>query len=90
MLRPENLQSVPLGMQFLGGTNLLTGHTDAHWRAVRKGVAPAFSACNMRYANVREMVTCVDATRYIEYPVYHMYTSVTQGLGATCTGCVDS
>lgn len=35
---------------FLGGTNLLTGHTDAHWKAVRKGVAPAFSAGNMRCA----------------------------------------
>ncbi|KAK9827618.1 hypothetical protein WJX81_006830 [Elliptochloris bilobata] len=35
---------------FLGGTNLLTGHTDAHWKAVRKGVAPAFSAGNMRHA----------------------------------------
>ena len=27
---------------------MLTGHTDAHWRAVRKAVAPAFSAGNMR------------------------------------------
>ena len=35
---------------FLGGTNLLTGPTDAHWKAVRKGVAPAFSAGNMRCA----------------------------------------
>ena len=31
------------------GTNLLTGHTDKHWKAVRKGVAPAFSAQHMRY-----------------------------------------
>ena len=31
------------------GTNLLTGHTDRHWKAVRKGVAPAFSAQHMRY-----------------------------------------
>ena len=30
------------------GTNLLTGHTDRHWKAVRKGVAPAFSAQHMR------------------------------------------
>ena len=35
-------------LQFLGGTNLLTGHTDEHWKAVRKAVAPAFSAGNMR------------------------------------------
>jgi len=37
-------------MQFLGGTNLLTGHTDGHWKAVRKAVAPSFSAGNMRCA----------------------------------------
>ena len=36
--------------QFLGGANLLTGHTDAHWRAVRKGSVPAFSTSNVRYA----------------------------------------
>lgn len=36
--------------QFLAGPNLLTGNTDEHWRAVRKGVAPAFSAANMRCA----------------------------------------
>ena len=30
--------------------NLLTGHTNDHWKAVRKGVAPAFSASNMRSA----------------------------------------
>ncbi|CAL5224557.1 g7259 [Coccomyxa viridis] len=35
---------------FLGGTNLLTGHTDEHWKAVRKAVAPSFSAGNMRLA----------------------------------------
>lgn len=35
--------------QFLMGTNLLTGHTDKHWKVVRKGVAPAFSALHMRY-----------------------------------------
>ncbi len=42
--------------EFLGGTNLLTGHTDGHWKAVRKGVAPAFSAGCMKgaFANVRE------------------------------------
>ena len=33
---------------FMGGLSLLTGPTDAHWKAVRKGVAPAFSAGNMR------------------------------------------
>ena len=43
---PESLSVDPL--QFLGGENMLTGHTDAHWRAVRKAVAPAFSAGNMR------------------------------------------
>lgn len=32
------------------GTNMLTGHTDKHWKAVRKGVAPAFSAQHMRCA----------------------------------------
>ena len=36
--------------EFLGGPNLLTGHTDAHWKALRKGVAPAFSVSNMKYA----------------------------------------
>ncbi len=35
-------------LQFLGGTNLLTGHTNEHWKAVRKAVAPSFSAGNMR------------------------------------------
>lgn len=34
--------------QFLGGTNILTGHTNEHWKAVRKAVAPSFSASNMR------------------------------------------
>lgn len=37
-------------MQFLGGVNVLTGPTDEHWRAVRKGVASAFSAQRMRDA----------------------------------------
>ncbi|EIE21561.1 cytochrome P450 [Coccomyxa subellipsoidea C-169] len=36
---------------FLSGTNLLTGHTDEHWRAVRKGIAPAFSTANVRDAS---------------------------------------
>jgi cytochrome P450 len=36
--------------EFLGGANLLTGHTDGHWKALRKGVAPAFSVANMKYA----------------------------------------
>eukprot|EP00884_Botryococcus_braunii_P007185 jgi/Botrbrau1/16468/Bobra.0142s0062.1 len=42
--------------EFTGGTNLLTGHTDAHWKTVRKGVAPAFSVANMKAAfeDVRE------------------------------------
>lgn len=44
------------GVQFLMGTNLLTGHTDRHWKAVRKGVAPAFSAQHMRCA------FCLDAS----------------------------
>lgn len=39
-----------LGVQFLGGVNVLTGPSDEHWRAVRKGVSPAFSACRMRDA----------------------------------------
>ncbi len=30
--------------------NLLTGPTDEHWKAVRKGVAPAFAAGNIRDA----------------------------------------
>jgi hypothetical protein len=37
-----------LRAQFLGGKNLLTGGTSAHWAAVRKGIAPAFSIANMR------------------------------------------
>ena len=32
------------------GTNMLTGHTDKHWKAVRKAVAPSFSAQHMRRA----------------------------------------
>ena len=36
--------------QFLGGVNVLTGPTDEHWKAVRKGVSPAFSAQRMREA----------------------------------------
>lgn len=36
--------------QFLGGLNVLTGPTNAHWKAVRKGVAPAFSAGCMKAA----------------------------------------
>ncbi|CAL5224619.1 g7335 [Coccomyxa viridis] len=35
---------------FLGGTSLLTGPTDEHWKLVRKAVAPAFSQGNMREA----------------------------------------
>ncbi len=48
MMHEEALH--PLSAQFLGGANLLTGHTDEHWRAMRKAVAPAFSALNMRWA----------------------------------------
>jgi cytochrome P450 len=36
--------------EFLGGVNLLTGPTNDHWKALRKGVAPAFSVTNMKYA----------------------------------------
>ncbi|CAL8465573.1 g5109 [Coccomyxa elongata] len=35
---------------FLGGKSLLTGHTDEHWKTVRKAVSPAFSQGNMRDA----------------------------------------
>ena len=42
---PEQFSAL---LQFLGGTNLLTGHTNEHWKAVRKAVAPSFSAGNMR------------------------------------------
>ena len=39
----------------MGGANVLTGQSDQHWRAVRKGVSPAFSASRMRDAcKVRE------------------------------------
>ncbi len=47
MLRTD---CVCAALQFLGGTNMLTGHTDEHWKAVRKAVAPAFSAGNIRCA----------------------------------------
>jgi hypothetical protein len=43
---------VSCDVQFLGGTNVLTGHMDDHWKAVRKAVAPAFSAGNMRCATM--------------------------------------
>jgi len=36
--------------EFLGGTSVLTGHTNGHWKAVRKGVAHAFSMASMRSA----------------------------------------
>ncbi len=48
----EQIHEICILMQFLMGTNLLTGHTDKHWKAVRKGVAPAFSAQHMRYGLV--------------------------------------
>ena len=44
--------------QFLGGINLLTGSTDAHWKAVRKGVAPAFSAGCMKSAFAHVVERC--------------------------------
>ncbi|CAK0744791.1 hypothetical protein CVIRNUC_001574 [Coccomyxa viridis] len=51
---------------FLMGTNMLTGHTDKHWKAVRKGVAPAFSAQHMRSA-LHSVVECCGAlARYME------------------------
>ena len=37
-------------LQFLGGVNVLTGPSDPHWRAVRKGVSPAFSSSRMKDA----------------------------------------
>jgi len=48
-----NMESTDMGhasAQFLGGPNMLTGPTDDYWRAVRKAVAPAFSAKSMRCA----------------------------------------
>ena len=36
--------------EFLGGTSVLTGHSNGHWKAVRKGVANAFSMASMRSA----------------------------------------
>lgn len=47
-LRTVRMRTLLLHMQFLGGENMLTGHTNEHWKAVRKAVAPAFSAGNMR------------------------------------------
>lgn len=44
--------------QFLGGPNMLTGPTDDYWRAVRKAVAPAFSANSMRCATASGVVSC--------------------------------
>jgi len=49
-----NMESTDMGhasAQFLGGPNMLTGPTDDYWRAVRKAVAPAFSAKSMRCAH---------------------------------------
>ena len=48
-----------LFMQFLGGTNLLTGHTDEHWKAVRKAVAPSFSAGNMKWVSFSPFPSCM-------------------------------
>lgn len=44
--------------QFLGGPNMLTGPTDEYWRAVRKAVAPAFSANSMRCVTASGSVPC--------------------------------
>ena len=52
-LRPfpsKNHNKTTTSYQFLGGLNVLTGPTNAHWKAVRKGVAPAFSAGCMKAA----------------------------------------
>ena len=38
-------------MQLLGHANLLSSPTDAHWRGVRKSVAPAFSPIHMKWAS---------------------------------------
>ena len=51
-----------VAMQFLGGTNLLTGHTDEHWKAVRKAVAPSFSAGNMKWVPPSTMHAAVRHT----------------------------
>ena len=52
LAKQENMSGLPLLLQFLGGENMLTGHTNEHWKAVRKAVAPAFSAGNMRYVTL--------------------------------------
>jgi hypothetical protein len=43
----------------------LTGHTDEHWKAVRKSVAPAFSAGNMRCAPAANLEIPASFTEYI-------------------------
>ncbi len=40
-----------------GKPNIFTSHTDDYWRLVRKGVAPAFSPKNIRYAPSGRHVT---------------------------------
>ena len=52
--------------QFLGGINLLTGPTDAHWKAVRKGVAPAFSAGCMKNAFAQITERCAFMTTILD------------------------
>ncbi|CAK0787662.1 hypothetical protein CVIRNUC_010884 [Coccomyxa viridis] len=51
---------------FLGGTNLLTGHTDEHWKAVRKAVAPSFSAGNMKLALAHIVERTLALADYLE------------------------
>ena len=53
-------------LQFLGGINLLTGPTDPHWKAVRKGVAPAFSAGCMKNAFNQIVERCAFMTTILD------------------------
>ncbi|EIE19060.1 cytochrome P450 [Coccomyxa subellipsoidea C-169] len=61
---------------FLGGTNMLTGHTDDHWKAVRKAVAPAFSAGNMRFALAHVIEASMSLVKYLKESGYQKVHNV--------------
>lgn len=55
------IRSLDLVLSGTGHSGMLTSNTTDHWKAVRKGVAPAFSTANIRCGcchTERVMVAC--------------------------------
>ena len=50
--------AVLLRWQFLGGTNMLSGHTDENWKAVRKAVAPSLQRYQHAVRNCAHLARC--------------------------------